>query len=253
MSSESEPSLQDLIARTGVRWRVNYSYGDIPGPQIVSTAVTENHDILLPYGLPEELNRIDFLDMLTRAKLAETHDPIFSTIRFHSRYDIQSADFRRFARRVEIAQRVVEVWSADIFTAVDRRMAEEDVRLISGIYAEASEETVRELDYAYLLGYALMVSVAKRGSLPGYEADHSRMLDRITDTFGRSATDTAEELAALYSSAPPLPEDRNVALKLFETKTDESAEILGIPISPEIMADHGIMVWVHDRQAFLQS
>lgn len=241
---QPEQFIQPYVHRLGILWRVIPTVDPaVDRPSIASSRDGLEHRISFPPGHMEAF-RCDIVHELTHAKLAETIDPIFSTIRFHSSYDIDDPTFRQQARMVYFAQMPVEVWVADHMHTVDPSLVQEDVSSWFESVLQIPGETLRQrFAQETMMTYAINYADIRRHDMRGFGKQERRVFAKLEAFLGPDAAKVAKRLARHFKELPQLPTDPTHAIPLLEQKTQETAQIIGFPIRPTLVEDRGNWVW----------
>lgn len=245
--SEREPFVDDFINKLGLAWDVRYVYGSVDRPLLTSSESEREHQLIFPWAHADFTRefRCDFANMLARAKFAEKISPIFAQARFPKGHDIEGKDFSYGAMMVYYSQQLVEVWSADyVEKMLGKDLIEEDVSSWIDVALNIPEQVILDNQMEMILGYSLSRANLERSGIEGYEWGLNKVLGRIVGAFGESGYGLAVNMGEFYSKLPELPiEDREEALGLFASKTQEAAQMLGYPIKVELSGQEGDLVW----------
>jgi len=246
MSNEHEEFVDDFISRLGIMWKVDYLYGDLEDPRLVSDPVGKNHQLVFPIWFEKEssAHKSEVLKMLSLAKIGESRDPLFATLRFRKEFDIEDASFQRAAQMIFQSQQITEVWATDLMRTVDKQLARADALDNFRLIGSYPDEIVNNLGPFVINFYAGAYSSIKRGRFTDLEEPLKEFRARMGRIFDDEVLGMFDQMANLYANVPELSKERSEALKLLEQKTQESAEILGFPVIPAIYHDpEGFNVW----------
>lgn len=239
--SEREPFVDQYIKEIGVNWKVNYVYGDVDSPIITSSKENREHYLAFPWihASFSGIFRCDFVNLLVKAKFAETLDPIFSTVNFHPRHSIGNRTFQKRAEMLFCSQHFINIWAADKMKKIDKKFTEEDTLIRLDALLSSSSENFSRLKSESVVEYSLICGQIKRFKLYQFETENKETLIKAQSLFDRDLT----LLARMYATIPALPQDKKKALSLLEKKSRQAAKILEFPIKPTLVFLDGKYFW----------
>lgn len=184
-------------------------------------------------------DKVMALGMLCMAKIGESRDPLFSTMRFPEGYginDFEDEQLQAGLIGIDLASQIVQVWNHDLMKSVDPELAHQSAVEMLDALEPKSEVDVPD-DMYYFVGYAVCNAVVARGK---YEDLTGRLLNvkLLIDQKCDSATaEMAGDLAFSFENVARLPEGSNDALKLYEDYVQKAMMIMELPVYPKIEID----------------
>ncbi len=229
----------------GLTWGLNQVYGNVGDVRLASSKSEQAHQLTLPMnGLSVDAYRTDIALMLSKAKLAESRDPLFSTVRFRPEYDITDRQFQRNAHQVYYAQQVTDIWGMDLVAGtLGRDMVHEEIDSWLGLVRQIPDESIEEIDLAYAMGFASRFAMMRRYCLTDLEPVFNQEVERLRRMTDLKGLTQILNLAQYYQHLPSLTQNPDGAVIQLEQATRELSEILGFSAFPSIVKVNNDWVW----------
>jgi hypothetical protein len=240
------PDYEHLL---GISWPVDARFAPVDRPQIYVDVQNQLHHIRIPDAhrlTPFSYWRCDYVHELVHAKMAETVDPIFAATYFSKDYDETNPEVAQKMWLTSYAQQLVDIWVYDRMHQLEPALVEEDVVTWLNAVNHMNDQELGELQIETILGAALTSASIDRFGLGRYRQEYAKVLKTVRNLWGTEAARQVRTLSSLYSGLPPLPDNQDTALRLFEQSTKKAARILGFDINPHIVDDNGLNVWKFD-------
>lgn len=244
MNKETETLMDRYSKELAIRWPVAV----VPGPawagaQIFVDRVTHRHQITIPVEADGTYEEYDLAHELVHAHLAESYDPIFSTVYFDPALDTSDPVVQRKMHAVALAQEVVDVWVDDIVERMDPGLIARSVeRWMVRIFRMQPVEFADQ-HAEVIMGFAHNAQQIRRYGLEELKQRHAWAREKLEVVIGPGDTALAVRLGEYMSRLPRLPKEPKHALKVFETSTQAVARSLRLPVRPRLVRVEDAWVW----------
>ncbi|MFW9855754.1 MAG: hypothetical protein ACFFFG_11865 [Candidatus Thorarchaeota archaeon] len=234
LSSETQP----VFKRLALEWRVFFEVWRGETICLDSNPHSRTHTLFINNDLVSSMEQIlpILVTYLCRAKLAETIDSAFATLRIASPWPWYSLE----AHMLFSAWKHTDLWANDLrhrlfpyFSQRGRISSREFQRRVT-VYAPCEPP--------------LMTPFAVVTALEIAERRRYRLVSRVdpyTIIGSSQLIHLVKELVTFYESPSldPLPSDKTGALKRLEDSVGEACVVLGFPFRPTMTRHDGISQW----------
>lgn len=227
----------------GISWRTTIQHGRVDRPSIITVPEQQRHEILLP---PGNVAQCDLVHELIHARWAEQYDPILATVFFSSRYNQNSPELAQAMSMTYYAQQLVDVWVQDAMKEKYPQLLQEDVETTLAAFLHVPDQVARQMGHDLLLTIALNRAGIERNGVQNVKNKQKQAEDRFDRIFKRDGERQRKRLTDLYKKLPAMPSEREVIFSEFQYATQRAAQILGFPITPQLVSEDDRTVWIFD-------
>jgi hypothetical protein len=246
ISPEGDAILQDYAAKFGVNWPWTWSFTPSGEARILVNALDRLHHLLFPSSFMgrESQERYTFAHEISHAALAETVDPILSTLVF-DRVTSHHSYFLQMAQNLKLVQEVADIWVDDqvvrvlgpglVFAGTSQLMA--DLRLAM---TQVQDPNLLPL---YQLTWGITTAETERH----HQRQAARRIEQtgrtIKNIYGPEAFALAQAIAQTCTALPLLTSNPAVDLTTFEHATQRLLDQLQSHMLVQIVTESAHHVW----------